>query len=139
MATACGRESIHKDARTRTPAAPVTALSMLLALAVLAGASHLVPVRWNSSDPKSLDLLAGTPVNCVLLESANWDAALVNSAGEHNVVTLGVLHPGKADVVEQGRHAARLKMSGVVLEGDYEPALADHLRAGMEGANLAVI
>src|SRR5450759_4587381 len=112
---------------------------MFLALFLLAGASHLVPVRWNSADPKSLELLTGTPVNCVLLESVNWDAAFVNKAALLHITTLGVIHPGAADVVEQGRRAVGLKLSGVVLEGEYEPALADHLRAGIEGTDLGVI
>jgi hypothetical protein len=114
-------------------------MNMFVAVLLLAGASHLVPVRWSSADPKSLDLLAGTPVNCVLLESSNWEAPFVNKATLLHIVTLGVIHPGAADVVEQGRRAARLKLSGVVLEGDYEPALADHVRAGINGTDLAII
>ena len=105
---------------------------MFLALFLLAGAANLVPVRWNSSDPKSLDLLAGTSINCVLLETAQWDAPFIQRAAERKVVALGVIHPGP-DTVREGRRAMKMKLSGVVLEGDYEPSAADDLRAGAPG------
>ncbi len=62
---------------------------MLLALLLLAGAADLVPVRWNSADPKSLDLLRDTPVNCVLLEPARWDSAFIGKAAARHVTTPG--------------------------------------------------
>ena len=40
---------------------------MLLVLFLAAG-SACVPMRWLSGDPKSLDLVAGSAVNCLLLE-----------------------------------------------------------------------
>ena len=42
---------------------------MLLALIVLAAMPDWVPARWHSTDPKSLELLSGTPINCLLLDA----------------------------------------------------------------------
>jgi len=67
---------------------------MLLALFALTGVASLVPMRWNSSEPKSLDVLRDTPVNCVLLEPTNWEPALLQNAAAKTIVVLGVLHPG---------------------------------------------
>ncbi len=111
---------------------------MLLALFLLGGAADLVPVRWNSADPKSLDLLRNTPVNCVLLEAANWVPAFVKKAAERHVATLGVVHPG-AGLVDQAHRAAHLKLAGVVLEGEYDLATAEGLRSALAGTDIAVI
>ncbi len=113
-------------------------MDMLLALFLLAGAADLVPVRWNSADPKSLDLLRDTPVNCVLLEPANWDSAFITKAMERGVTTLGVVHPG-ADLVPQAHRAAELKLAGLVLEGEYGPETGQQLRSTLAGTGLAVI
>src|SRR5262249_28018166 len=100
----------------------------LLAFLLLAAVPDWVPARWHSSDPKSLELIAQTPINCLLLEQTDWAPAFSKRAAERGIATLGVLHPG-ADTVEQARHAASLGLTGVVLEGDFDPkvrtALAD--------------
>ena len=45
---------------------------MLFALMLaLAAPVDWVPARWNWTDPATLDLLQGTPVNCLLLK---WNA-----------------------------------------------------------------
>ena len=89
---------------------------MLLAFFLLAGAADLVPVRWNSADPKSLDLLRNTPVNCVLLEAANWDLAFVKRATELRITSLGVVRPNAA-MADQAHRATQVKLAGVLLEG----------------------
>lgn len=76
---------------------------------VLSGLTSLVPARWNSSDPKSLELLRGSPVNCILLEHPNWTPALLRAARQQHIETFGVIHPA-AQSVEQAREAARLKL-----------------------------
>jgi len=111
---------------------------MPLLLFLLATAPHWVPARWNSSDPKSLQLLAGTPVNCVLLENANWNAEFIKKAASRDIATLGVIHPAP-DSVDLARRAAQLKMSGVVLEGDYEPETAEPVRSALSGTGLQFI
>jgi hypothetical protein len=111
---------------------------MLIAFLLLAALPHWVPARWSSGDPKSLDLLAGTPVNCILLESPNWNPDVVKKAAGRNIATLAVLHPG-GNLAELAHRAAQLKMNGVVLEGEYEPAAADQVRTTLAGSGLPVI
>jgi hypothetical protein len=111
---------------------------MLMAFFVLAALPHWVPARWSSGDPKSLDLLAGTPVNCILLESPSWNPDIVKKAAGSGIATLAVVHPG-GNLVELANRAAQLKMNGVVLEGDYEAAAAEQLRSALAGSGLQVI
>lgn len=90
---------------------------MLLALWLLAGFSALVPARWNSSDPRSLDLLAGGPVNCILVEPPHWNPALLAAAKRRGIAAFGVLHPDK-DAPAAAVRALALKLDGLALEGD---------------------
>ncbi len=64
---------------------------MLPAL-LLAAASMVdwVPARWYSSDPRSLDL-AKAPVNCLLLEEPQWNAAFVAAAQAKGLAVLAVV------------------------------------------------
>src|SRR3954451_1420676 len=65
---------------------------MVLALALAAAAygapppADWVPVRWPFADTASLDLLKGTPVNCLLLREPS--AEFVAAAGERGLVAL---------------------------------------------------
>ena len=111
---------------------------MLLALFALAALPSWTPARWNSADPKSLALLAGTPINCILLESSSWNPDFLKAAASNHIATLAVLHAG-ADIAEQARRAADLKMNGVVLEGDYASETADQVRSALSNSGLAVI
>src|SRR5258708_5146434 len=101
---------------------------MLLPLLLIAAAPDWVPARWQSSDPKSLELLAQTPINCLLLEQPNWSADFANAAASRRIVTLGIVHP-RADAIALARKPTETGMTGVVLEGDFDPrvraALAD--------------
>lgn len=92
---------------------------MLVAFLLMAVAPDWVPARWYSSDPKSLELVAQTPINCLLLERANWAEPLTKAAADRGIAILGVVQPGP-DAVEQARQAAALHMTGVVLEGDFD-------------------
>src|ERR1700683_4199790 len=95
---------------------------MLLALIALAGVANWIPARWHSHDPATLDLLTKyTPVNCILLEKSDWSAALSAAAKDRGIATLAVIHPGP-DAVDEGRRAASMNLTGVVLEGDFPPA-----------------
>ena len=93
---------------------------MLVAFLLMAAAPDWVPARWHSGDPKSLGLIAQTPINCLLVERGNWAPAFNKLAAERGIATLGVVHPG-ADAVEQARQAISMGMTGVVLEGDFDP------------------
>jgi hypothetical protein len=108
---------------------------MLLALLLTAAAPDWVPARWQSSDPKSLELIAQTPINCLLVERSNTGAAFIKSAADHGIALLGIVRPG-SDAVEQARQVASMGMTGVVLEGDFDPkvrtALGDSKIATVE-------
>jgi hypothetical protein len=111
---------------------------MLLAFLVLAALHNWVPARWNSGDPASLELLAETPVNCILLESSNWNADVVKKASGRGIATLGVLHAG-TDLSGLARRAASLHLTGVLLEGDFEPPATDQVKSGLADSGLIVI
>lgn len=101
-------------------------LPLLLALAAPA---DWVPARWPSTDPKSLELLSGTPVNCILVE---WRldqkptlAALAQSAEQRGIASLAVLKPGADESVARDAMAAHF--TGIVLEGDFPARVRDSL------------
>src|SRR5205823_13973226 len=75
-----------------------------------------VPVRWPWTDIQSLELLTGTPMNCLLLKS--YPEAFVAAAADRGAVTLAVLTPG-GDTVAAARGALRAKVNGIVLEGEF--------------------
>lgn len=107
---------------------------MIAAFLLLAAIPDWVPARWYSSDPASLDLIAKTPINCVLLERDNWSEAFNRAASERGIATLGVVHPGP-DAVDQARKAATTRVSGVVLEGDFDPKV----RTALQDSKIATI
>jgi hypothetical protein len=83
-----------------------------------------VPVRWPWTDAASLDLLAGSPVNCLLLE--NYTTDFVAAARARGLVTLVVLGPS-ADAATAAK-ALAAKVTGVALEGEYAASLAAAIR-----------
>ncbi len=106
---------------------------MPLAVMIMAGVAGLVPARWNSGDPKSLDRLASGGVNCVLVESQNWNPAFLEVAKRRHIATFGLIHPGP-DAAVQARRAAQLRLDGLVLEGEYDPAVARQIHSTAGGA-----
>jgi hypothetical protein len=94
---------------------------MLFALLIVAAIGDWLPVRWTSADPASLDLLAKTPVNCILIEPPHWSAELLKTARERSIATTAVVQsPG--GIVK----AAALPFDALVLEGDFDTdALAE--------------
>ena len=113
--------------------------ALMLALAVPA---DWVPARWNWNDPATLDLLQGTPVNCLLLK---WNpaqsqrlATFAGRAAERRIATLAVIEP-KGDTVEQARQAIRAKLTGIVLEGDFPDGAADRVRDALADSKAFVV
>jgi hypothetical protein len=110
---------------------------MLLALlVVLASPSDWVPARWRWLETKTLELLTGTPVNCLLIE---WKpdqkgpaAAFSAAAADRGIETLAVIRPG-GDAVEAARNAMSAKLAGVVLEGDFPTGTAEKV-SGVAGS-----
>src|ERR1039458_5581330 len=82
--------------------------------------SAWVPVRWPWADTRSLELLAGTPVNCLLLKSPA--PQLVAAAQARGVVALAVVTPGGGSGAVDGALAA--KVDGIVLEGEFPEGAA---------------
>lgn len=85
---------------------------MLPALLLLAGIPDWVPARWHSSDGKSLDLIAGTPINCLLLERDAWKPDFLAAAAARSIATLGVVRPGESAGGTAG-------LTGLALEGRF--------------------
>jgi hypothetical protein len=94
---------------------------MPFALMLLAGWAALVPARWNSGDPRSLEAVKGTSVNCILVESRHWNPALLRAAKRLHVAVFGVIRADE-DIAEQSRKALALKFDAVVLDGDHDAA-----------------
>ncbi len=90
-----------------------------------------VPMRWQWSDAKSLELLAGSPVNCLLLQ--NYPAGLVAAAADRGLVMLAVITPG-GDAVAATRKALAAKLTGIVLEGDFPAEVTASVRAAAGAA-----
>jgi len=87
-------------------------LGLALALAAIA---DWTPARWNSADPQSLELVRQSPVNCLLLEEANWSAAFNRAAAQAGIATLAIVRTSPLD-------ASKLKglaFTGAALEGDF--------------------
>jgi hypothetical protein len=85
-------------------------------------------MRWNWSDPKALDLLSSTPINCLLLKT--WTPELAQAAAARGAVTLAVITPG-ADTAAEVARAAAAKLTGVVLEGDFPEGTAARLQTAV--------
>ena len=89
---------------------------------VLAAIADWTPARWSSPDPKSLELVRQTPINCLLIDEWHWSVDFNRAAADASIATLAVVRFGPLN-------AARLKelaFTGVALEGDV-PEVADGL------------
>ena len=118
-------------------AAPCLALlSAMPLLASIAPPSAWVPARWNGADPKSLDLLSGTPINCLLVTEYTPD--FVTRAAARGIATLAVLKPG-ADPADPARKAIRAGLQGIVLEGDFPAGTAARVRDMLADAHAIVV
>ena len=111
---------------------------MFLALLLtLSAPPDWVPARWRWLETKTLDLLRGTPVNCLLID---WDsqqktqaAAFAAAAAEKGIATLAVIRPA-VDPSEPARDAIHSHFTGVVLEGDFLKEAADRVKAAISPA-----
>jgi len=111
------------------------ALFLLLGAGAAAGSTpgpaDWVPARWPWQDAKSLELLSGTPVNCLLLKA--YPPELMAAANGQGLVTLAVLTPG-GDIIAAARQALSAKVTGIVLEGDFAEGAAAGVREAAAGA-----
>jgi hypothetical protein len=105
----------------------VAALGFVPLLCAAAPApSAWVPVRWPWADTRSLELLTGTPVNCLLLKSPSPE--LVAAVQARGAAALAVVAPG-GDIT--GALAA--KVDGIVLEGEFPEGTAAGISANNKG------
>jgi len=73
------------------------------------------PARWGSSDPKSLELVRQTPINCLLIEERNWSAEFNRAAAEAGIATVAVGPFNAARLKELG-------FTGAAVDGDASDA-----------------
>jgi len=85
-----------------------------------------VPMRWPWQSTRSLDLLAGTPINCLLLEADSPE--LVAAASKRDLVTLARIAPG-GDTVAAARAALGHGVAGIALEGSFDEGVVAAVRA----------
>lgn len=111
---------------------------MFFAIVALAAMADLVPARWASSEPATLDLVRKTPVNCLLIEPGQWSLAFNDEARKQNISTLAVIRPQPA-ALEAIRKIAALHFDGAVLEGAFDTAQRAALREIVTTANLAIV
>jgi hypothetical protein len=111
---------------------------MLFAFLLLASFADWVPMRWTPADAASLNLLDGTPVNCLLLESPRWSPDLLAAAHKRNLAVLGIVRPGD-DAQDRVRKAAEVHLDGVVLEGDFPADQRTRLRSFLSDSKLAIV
>jgi len=89
-----------------------------------------VPVRWPWNDVSSLELLSGTPINCLLLKA--YPEALVSAAAGRGLVTLAVVTP-TGDVLAAAHRALGARVTGIVLEGEFPEGAAAGVREAAAG------
>ncbi len=89
---------------------------MLLALALTSFLPGCVPAYWFSGDPHSLDLLTGSPINCLLVDKPNWTQSLIAEGHRRGLKMLAV--------VDNSIARAPADADAIVMEGD-PPASPD--------------
>jgi hypothetical protein len=111
---------------------------MLVAFLLAAALTDWVPARWTSNDPKSLELLSGSPINCLLIERNLWSAPFATQAAARGIAMLGVIRP-EGDPLEAARQANSLHFAGVVLDGSFENGAADHIRKVLSDSHIQLV
>ena len=95
-----------------------------------------VPARWSATDPATLDLVAGTPVNCLLMEEPSAEFAA--AAASRGIAVLAVVRPG-GDTLAAARAAVEAKLAGLVLEGEFDRAMIARTREVLAASKLALV
>ena len=115
----------------------VAVLGLLLPLyASVPKPAGWVPARWPWSDESSLDLLAGGPINCLLL--TEYTPEFVAAAANRGVATLAILTPGP-EAVAAARRALAAKVTGIALEGDFPEGVVAAVKEAAGGAAVVEI
>jgi hypothetical protein len=109
--------------------------ALFLSLPLWATPSDWVPMRWPWSDAQSLDLLANSPINTILLPTSSPLAATVAARGLNAML---VLHP-EDDPMNAAEQVRRNKLAGLVLDGNFPPNTAAKLRDAFSGSPAIVV
>ncbi len=113
----------------------VAAPLLLLSLNAFAGPSEWVPMRWPWSDAQSLDLLAKSPINTLLLPPSSPLAAMAATRGLNAML---VVRSG-SDPMAAAEEVRKEKLAGLVLEGNFPPQIAAKLRDTLAGSQAIVV
>jgi hypothetical protein len=89
---------------------------LLLAAFAMVAMPDWVPARWFSKDPATLKLVESTPVNCLLMEKADWSPEFTRAAAAHGIATLGVVR-GNANAADISAEAKKAGLTGLAVEG----------------------
>jgi len=89
---------------------------LLFTAVAMVGMPDWVPARWFSKDPATLRLVESTPVNCLLMEKANWSPEFSRAAAERGIATLGVV-TGNANAADIAAEAKKAGLTGLAVEG----------------------
>ena len=97
---------------------------LFLAAVAMVAMPDWVPARWFSKDPASLKLVESTPVNCLLMEKADWSPEFTRAAAERGIATLGVVR-GSANAADIAAEARRAGLTGLAVEGSLSAGRVD--------------
>jgi hypothetical protein len=89
---------------------------LLLAAVAMVAMPDWVPARWFSKDPATLKLVESTPVNCLLMEKADWSPEFTRAAAERGIATLGVV-TGSVNAADIAAEAKKAGLTGLAVEG----------------------
>jgi hypothetical protein len=89
---------------------------LLFAALAIVAMPDWVPARWFSKDPATLKLVESTPVNCLLMERADWSPEFTRAAAAKGIATLGVV-TGNANAADIAAEAKKAGLTGLAVEG----------------------
>ncbi len=99
-------------------------LALLLAAVSAFSLNDCIPARWPSGDARSLELLAGSPVNCLIVEAPAWNPAFVDAAHARGARVLGDVSRVPAEAAK----ALAAGADGLYLEGDLPSNTVSEIR-----------
>jgi hypothetical protein len=91
----------------------------------LPAVQECTPARWRDPAPEALELLRGTPVNCLLAAETAWGRELIAKAHEAGLLVLASVSAGD---LAAARRAIDAGADGIAAEGPRSQALADWAR-----------
>ncbi len=97
---------------------------LLLAAVAMVAMPDWVPARWFSKDPATLKLVESTPVNCLLMEKADWSPEFTRAAAARGIATLGVV-TGSANAADIAAEAKKAGLTGLAVEGSLSAGRVD--------------